>query len=311
MVSSSEVKNQHVLPRILVTGKDGQLGFELSRSLQSVGDVTTVGRAELDLTNPKAIQELIACLKPDFIVNAAAYTAVDKAESDSEQCFKVNAQAPGVMAEAARLCGATLVHFSTDYVFDGEAKSPYRESDECRPQSVYGASKLAGEQAVRQVAGRHFIFRTSWVVGIFGANFAKTMIRLARERDELRVVADQWGAPTPAYLLADITAAVLRSSTVDPSEAGQHGGTYHVAPLGSTTWHGYAQHVIRRMLELGAELRATPENILPIATAEFPTPAKRPSNSRLDTTKLRSLQGIALPTWEASLEPVIRVLAQK
>jgi dTDP-4-dehydrorhamnose reductase len=296
-------------PVILVTGKDGQLGFELTRSLQSVGFVVAVGRAGLDLNSPDAISALVDRVRPNFIVNAAAYTAVDKAESDVDQCFAVNAAAPGALAQAAKRCGATLLHFSTDYVFDGKQARPYRETDAPNPQSVYGLSKLAGERAIAEALNEHFIFRTSWVVGAFGENFARTMVRLARERDELRVVADQWGVPTPAYLLADVTAAMIRSVTTDASFLRSHAGTYHLAPLGETTWHGYAQHVLRRMGELGIELKTHADAIQPITTEQFPTPAKRPANSRIDTSKLRSVPGIVLPQWQESLEPVVRLLA--
>lgn len=296
-------------PLILVTGKDGQLGFELTRSLQSVGSIVALGRGELDLSSADAIGALVERTRPDFIVNAAAYTAVDKAESDVNQCFAVNEAAPRAMAQAAKRCGATLLHFSTDYVFDGTEARPYRETDECNPQSVYGSSKLAGERAIADALSEHVIFRTSWVVGAFGGNFAKTMVRLARERDELRVVADQWGVPTPAYLLADVAATIIRSVAADPMFLSRHAGTYHLAPQGETTWHGYAQHVLRRVADLGVELKTHADAVQPITTEQFPTPAKRPANSRLDTSKLRGVSGIVLPQWQEALEPIVRLLA--
>lgn len=309
METSASKHRETSAPLILVTGKDGQLGFELTRSLQSVGSVVALGRDELDLASVDAISALVDRIRPNFIVNAAAYTAVDKAESDVDQCFAVNAAAPGAMAQAAKRCGATLLHFSTDYVFDGKEARPYRETDECNPQSVYGSSKLAGERAIADALSEHFIFRTSWVVGAFGGNFAKTMIRLARERDELRVVADQWGVPTPAYLLADVAATIVRAVASDSMFLRSYAGTYHLAPQGETTWHGYAQHVLGRVADLGVELKTHTDAVLPITTEQFPTPAKRPANSRLDTSKLRSVPGIVLPQWQASLEPIVRLLA--
>ncbi|OAJ59405.1 dTDP-4-dehydrorhamnose reductase [Paraburkholderia ginsengiterrae] len=309
-MGTPDTKVTRKVPRILVTGKDGQLGFELSRSLQTVGQVIAVGRDALDMTDGQKIRNLIAQECPDFIVNAAAYTAVDKAESDRETCRLVNAVAPQMMAEAALACGATLLHYSTDYVFDGRSLAPYKETDACAPESVYGATKYAGEEGIAASGAAHFIFRTSWVVGAYGSNFAKTVLRLAREREEIRIVADQKGAPTPAWLLADLAAFMIRSAQFDRDFVDRHAGVYHVSPQGETTWHGYAQHVVRRLTALGVKLRADELRVVPISTSEYPVLAKRPANSMLDTTKLRAIPGVVLPDWQSTLEPVLRLIAQ-
>nr|WP_314543953.1 dTDP-4-dehydrorhamnose reductase [uncultured Massilia sp.] len=289
---------------ILLTGKDGQLGAELRRALAPLGEVTAAGRAEVDLADEDALRALVRQVRPDVVVNAAAYTAVDRAESERDLAWAVNAAAPGVLGEEAARLGALVVQYSTDYVFDGTKEGAYTEDDVPAPLGVYGASKLAGERALAAANPRHLILRTSWVLGVHGENFAKTMLRLARERDALRVVADQCGAPTPAALLADVTARLLRQHA---RAGGEHFpyGTYHVASSGATSWHGYAQYVLAAALAAGHDLNTTPERVLPVTTADYPTAARRPANSRLDTTRLRQTFGLVLPPWQQGVDGVL------
>src|SRR5574343_857993 len=269
------------LMRILLTGSQGQVGFELQRALMPLGDVVAVDHADCNLADREAIRYLVGRVGPDVIVNPAAYTAVDKAESDRAVAFAVNATAPAILAEEAARIGAFLVHYSTDYVFDGVKKGAYVEDDASHPQSVYGESKRDGELPLQSVHSRHLILRTSWVAGAHGGNFARTMLRLAAERDSLAVVADQWGAPTSAALLADVTAHLVGQQWGSPESFPY--GTYHCVAAGETNWHEYAQYVVAAALRAGRAIRTTPEMIHPITTAEYPTPARRPSNSRLDT----------------------------
>ena len=289
--------------KILVTGKNGQVGFELSRSLAVLGDVRAVDIADCDLSDSAAIRNLVQGYHPDVIVNPAAYTAVDKAESDRLMAEAINTTAPAVFAEEAQRIGALLVHFSTDYVFDGQKVGAYTEEDVPNPQSVYGASKLAGERAVQAGCERHLILRTSWVVGAHGANFAKTMLRLATEREALSVVADQFGAPTSAALLADVTAHLIRQASL--SAQGMPYGLYHAVAGGVTSWHGYACHVIERARAAGKSIRLAPDAIKAITTAEYPTPAKRPANSRMETSKLCQTFGLHLPHWQAGVDHIL------
>ena len=240
---------------------------------------------------------------PDVIVNAAAHTAVDKAESEPDLARTLNALAPGVLADEAQRLGAWLVHYSTDYVFDGSGNTPWRETDATGPLSVYGQTKLEGEQAVARCT-RHLIFRTSWVFAARGGNFAKTMLRLAREREQLSVIADQFGAPTGAELLADVTAHALRSVLSEP-ESSRLAGLYHLVAAGETSWHGFACHVLERAQARGQTLKAGPANVLAIGTADYPTPAKRPFNSRLDTTRLRTAFGLHLPDWRIGVDRML------
>ncbi len=286
--------------KILLLGKGGQVGWELQRSLAPLGEVVALEFDSTDycgdFTNLAGLAETVRQLKPDVIVNAAAHTAVDKAESEPELVRTINALAPGILADEAEKLGAWLIHYSTDYVFNGSGTTPWKETDITGPLGVYGQTKLEGEQAVARCS-RHLIFRTSWVYAAKGANFAKTMLRLAKERDELKVIADQIGAPTGAELLADVTAHAIR--TVQTTPDGQKlAGLYHLAAAGETSWHGYAQFVIERAQALGETLKAGPNNVLPITTADYPTPAQRPANSRLDTTKLRTTFGLHLPDWK-------------
>jgi dTDP-4-dehydrorhamnose reductase len=293
--------------KILLLGKNGQVGWELQRSLAPLGELIALDSRSTaycgDLTNLAGLAATVAAIQPDVIVNAAAHTAVDKAESEHALAHTVNALAPGVLAEAAQRCGAWLVQYSTDYVFDGSGEQPWRETDATGPLSVYGRTKLEGEQRIVAACEKHLIFRTSWVYAARGGNFAKTMLRLAKERDRLTVINDQFGAPTGAELLADVTAHAIRSAVTQPQLA----GLYHLAAAGVTSWHGYAQFVIAQAAQAGVALKTTPDSIDPVPTSAFPTPATRPLNSRLDTHKLQTAFGLALPAWE---QGVARMLTE-
>lgn len=290
--------------KILLTGKNGQVGFELRRALAVLGDVLAVDQQECDLTNEQAIRQLVRNFSPDVIVNPAAYTAVDKAESDAEVAFAVNALAPKVLGEEAAKLGAWVLHFSTDYVYDGEKQGAYVETDPTAPQSVYGASKLEGEHALIASGAKHVILRTCWVVGAHGGNFAKTMLRLAKERERLTVVADQFGVPTSAALLADVSAHIVRQVCLQ-ANGGALAGVYHAAASGSSNWHEYACYVIERARAAGHAIHVAPEAVLPIGSHEYPVPAKRPKNSRLDTTKLREAFGLNLPSWQSGVDHIL------
>jgi dTDP-4-dehydrorhamnose reductase len=285
--------------KILLFGRNGQVGWELQRSLAPLGDVVALGSQGEgglcgDFTDPEGIARTVREVRPDAIVNAAAYTAVDKAESEADLAAQVNALTPGVIAQVANELRAWLVHYSTDYVFDGSGTRPWRESDPTGPLSVYGRTKLAGEQRIAAANPRHLILRTSWVYGARGGNFAKTMLRLARERDRLTVIDDQFGAPTGADLLADVTAHALRALAAGAGRPGIH----HVAAAGETTWSGYARFVVGKAQQAGQTFKAGPEQIEPVPTSAFPTPARRPHNSRLDTSSFRTAFGLALPPWQ-------------
>jgi dTDP-4-dehydrorhamnose reductase len=292
--------------KILLLGANGQVGHELRRSLASLGEIVATTRSgELpdgvrcetaDFDNPSSLAELVDRTSPGLVVNAAAYTAVDRAEDETEAAFRANAEAPGVLAEACARHGTPFVHFSTDYVFDGTGTRPYREDDSTAPLGVYGASKLAGEKAVRAAGGRHLIFRTAWVYGVRGQNFLRTMLRLAAERDELRVVGDQVGTPTPAYFIADITAAAVTHSS-------PLSGTFHLTTDGQTSWHGFAEAIMSGAVARGL-LHRSPE-VKAISTADYPTRAKRPSYSCLDTGALSGALGQSFPHWSAGLEKVL------
>lgn len=291
--------------KLLLTGCNGQLGFELQRSLAPLAEVVAVGSAECDLSDEAALRSLIQKVKPDGIINPAAYTAVDKAETDTEQARKVNADAPHIMGEEASKLGAFVIHFSTDYVFEGVGEQFYKESDATNPQNVYGLTKRDGERALQQSCPQSLIMRTSWVVGAHGGNFAKTMLRLAAERDSLSVVADQYGAPTSAALLADVTAQLVGRI----KQQGQQGfpfGLYHVVASGVTNWHAYAQFVIAEAIKAGKAMKVQPETIKPIATSDYPVPAKRPANSRLDTSLFQRTFNLQLPHWEHGVSHVLK-----
>lgn len=291
--------------KLLVTGKYGQVGFELQRSLAALGEVIAVDQAECDLANADAIRQLVQQVRPDVIVNPAAYTAVDKAESEPALAQAINADAPGIFGEEAEKLGALVVHYSTDYVFDGSMPGAYLETDATNPQSVYGRTKRDGERALQTATPKHLILRTSWVVGAHGGNFAKTMLRLAAERDSLSVVADQWGAPTSAALLADLTAQLVRQWQRE-GESGFPYGTYHVVADGETNWCDYARFVIGEAVKAGKPMSVLPEAVKAITSADYPTPAKRPANSRLDTAKFRNTFGLALPHWQAGLSHILQ-----
>ena len=293
--------------RILLTGKNGQLGWELQRALAAQGAVIALDRNDLDLADSTAIRRTVRDLRPDIIVNPAAFTAVDKAESEPQLADAVNGAAPGVLAEEARKLGAVLVHYSTDYVFDGSKPAAYTEDDAPNPQSVYGRSKLAGELAIRASGCGHLILRTSWVYGVHGGNFVKTVLRLARERDELRIVADQFGAPTWARDLAQATAAAL-ASWQEKDWDDSLGGLYHLTAAGRTSWHRYAEEIVHLARQYDAALAAKPLAIRAIATHEYPVPAKRPANSVLANGRIREAFGIALPEWQDSLAVCMRLL---
>jgi dTDP-4-dehydrorhamnose reductase len=295
---------------ILLFGKNGQLGWELQRSLASLGEVIALGSAECNIADADAIRTAVREVRPRLIVNAAAYTAVDKAESDVEQAMAVNARAPGIIGEEAARIGAWVIHYSTDYVFDGTAKQPYVETDTTNPINVYGRSKLAGELALQAVLEQHLILRTSWVLGAHGGNFARTMLRLAAERDSIQVVVDQWGTPTSTILLADSTAQLIRQANME-GEINFPFGLYHLTAAGETNWCDYARFVIAAAEIAGKPLRLGPSDVAPITAAEYPLPAPRPANSRLNTEKFRTTFGLPLPHWEDGVRQVLmQVFAQ-
>ncbi|MBK6862619.1 MAG: dTDP-4-dehydrorhamnose reductase [Ideonella sp.] len=292
--------------KILLLGKNGQVGWELQRALAPLGDLVALdfdspGPHRADFTQPETLAATVRALAPQVIVNAAAHTAVDKAESEPDLVHRINAAAPAVLAREAAALGAWLVHYSTDYVFDGSGSAPWVEDAPAGPLSVYGRTKLDGENGIRASDCAHLILRTSWVYAARGGNFARTMLRLAAERDSLSVIADQVGAPTGAELLADVTAHALRSAIANPGLA----GTYHAAAAGETSWHGYACHVIEFARAAGQTIRVKPQRIEPIATTAYPTPARRPLNSRLDTRKLRNAFGLTLPDWRTGVERML------
>lgn len=288
--------------RILVTGANGQVGFELRRALAPLASIAALTRHDMDLGNPANIVSALDYYRPDLIVNAAAYTAVDKAESEPGQAHAINTVAPRIIAEWAAAQNALLVHYSTDYVFEGIGTNAYREDDETNPQSIYGTTKRNGEDAIRHVMASHLILRTSWVVGAHGGNFLKTILRLARERDQLRIVADQIGAPTSAALIADVTAQMIARYFADREHF--EFGTYHLAASGETNWCEYARHVVELAEARGIELKLRASDIQPITTQEYPLPAKRPANSRLDCGKLTRAFGLLLPDWRSGINYV-------
>lgn len=293
--------------KILLLGKNGQVGWELQRSLAPLGELIALDRHNTnycgDLSQPTAVAETIKTLKPNVIVNAAAYTAVDKAETETELAYTINAKAPEALAQAAKQIGAWLIHYSTDYVFNGTGAQAWQETDTVAPLSVYGKSKLAGEQAIQAADGLHLIFRTSWVYAARGNNFAKTMLRLAKERDQLSVINDQIGAPTGAELLADVTAQAIRSGLKQPELS----GLYHLAAAGETSWYDYARYVLDYARHSGIELKIAANAITAIPTSAYPTPAQRPLNSRLNSEKLQNSFDLQLPDWRLGVE---RMLAE-
>ncbi|MDB5818232.1 MAG: dTDP-4-dehydrorhamnose reductase [Rhizobacter sp.] len=291
--------------KILLFGQSGQVGWELQRSLAPLGEVVALDHDSTDyhgnFAEPEKLAATVRAVRPDLIVNAAAHTAVDKAESEPEFARALNATSPAVIAREAAALGAWLVHYSTDYVFDGSGDQPWRETDATGPLSVYGATKLEGEQAIAASGCKHLIFRTSWVYAARGGNFAKTMLRLAREKDRLTVIDDQTGAPTGAELLADVTAHAFRVAL----QRREVSGLYHAVAGGSTTWHGYASHVIEFARRAGQPIKVAADAIAPVATSAFPTPAQRPANSRLDTRRLQDTFGLVLPSWQRGVDRML------
>ncbi len=294
-------------PTILLLGSKGQVGWELQRSLAPLGRVVALDRHSRehcgDLSDLDGLKATVRALRPVAIVNAAAHTAVDRAESESELAQLINALAPQALAEAASEVGAWLLHYSTDYVFDGSGQQPWQEGDATGPLNIYGRSKLEGERLIAQACERHLILRTSWVYAARGGNFARTMLRLAAERERLTVIDDQRGAPTGAELIADVSAHALAQVL----RTGSGAGIYHLAAAGETSWHGYASHVIETARRLKPELALKVQAIAPVPTSAFPTPARRPHNSRLDTGKLQQVFGLTLPPWQQGVE---RLLAE-
>ena len=297
--------------KLLLLGKNGQVGWELQRSLAPLGEVIALDRQSVnvdgnglcgDVSDLQALAQTIRSVRPDVIVNAAAHTAVDKAESEPDLALRLNAEAPEVMALEAKSLGALLVHYSTDYVFDGSGSAPRKEGDVTGALSVYGRTKLEGEQRIAATNCRHLIFRTSWVYAARGGNFAKTMLRLAQEREALSVINDQWGAPTGAELIADVTAHAVRHVSAHDGD----GGLYHLVAAGETNWHAYACHVIERAQSLRPDLDWKVQSTAAVPTTAFPTPAARPLNSRLDTQKLQATMQLHLPAWQQGVERMLR-----
>lgn len=307
------------MTRIVVTGTTGQVGYELLRSLQSVGEIVPLSSRDLDLTDADAVRRTLTGLKPDIVVNPAAYTAVDKAETDIDRARAVNATAPGVMAEVCRDRGALLIHYSTDYVFDGMRPGLWREDDATAPVNAYGLTKLEGERAIAAVGGDHLILRTSWVYSLSGANFLRTMVRLAGSRDHLKVVGDQFGVPTPASFIADVTAQLIARRRGDPALA-QWSGILNLAPSGRTSWHEYAVTGLRELHRLTTAAQAEPGRRNPrpewqvaklpvvesIPASSYPTPARRPANSCFDLDRIQSVWGLTMPAWDTLLASVLR-----
>ena len=292
---------------ILLLGKGGQVGWELQRSLAVLGNLTALDFDSTehcgDFANPVGIADTVRALRPDVIVNAAAHTAVDKAESEPELARLLNATTPGVLAQEAARLGALLVHYSTDYVFDGSGTRPWVETDTPAPLSVYGRTKLEGEQLIAQSGAQHLILRTSWVYAARGGNFAKTMLRLAQERERITVIDDQWGAPTGADLLADVTAHAIRHLHTQPQDA----GLYLVAAAGETNWNLYAKYVLVQAMKALPAIKIKATDVMPVPTSAFPTPAVRPHNSRMNTRKLQTTFGLTLPHWQ---QGVARMVAE-
>ena len=291
--------------KIVLFGKGGQVGWELQRALSPLGELVALDFDSTDFcgdfTDPAGLAATLKQLRPDIIVNAAAHTAVDKAESEPELARTINALAPGVLAQEAQALGAWLVHYSTDYVFDGSGEQPWKETDLPAPLSVYGRTKLEGEQLIQASGCKYLIFRTSWVYAARGGNFAKTMLRLAQERERLTVIDDQVGAPTGAELLADVTAHALRQVLLRP----QDGGIYHLAAAGETSWNGYAKHVIAQVERSQSAIKIVAKEVLAVASTSFVTAAVRPHNSRLDTSRLQSTFGLQLPSWQQGVNRML------
>lgn len=293
--------------RLVLLGSNGQVGWELQRSLAPLGELIALDRHSTqacgDLSNLEGLKQSLIALQPDVIINAGAYTAVDKAETETDLAFLINAEAPRILAETAKTLGSLLIHYSTDYVFNGSGTQAWQENDSTGPLNTYGHSKLAGEQAIQASDCQHLIFRTSWVYAARGNNFAKTMLKLAQNREQLAVVADQWGAPTSAELIADLTAHALRQTLLHP----ENKGLYHLVASGETTWFDFAQKVLATAEQYGLTLKTPAANLQAIPTSAYPTPAQRPLNSRLDCDKLRTTFKLTLPNWQTGVD---RMLAE-
>ncbi len=289
--------------KIFLTGSNGQAGFELQKKLSLLGEVIATDREELDLTDPDAIRQFIDQIKPDIIINPAAYTAVDKAESELDLAYQINVKAPEILAVKAAELDIPLVHFSTDYVFDGLKKEAYVETDRTNPQSVYGKTKCDGEEKVR-THEKHIILRTSWVFGVHGNNFLKTMLRLMQEKESLNIVVDQWGSPASSSMLADVTSKIVDAILKNKNFNGY--GTYHVTSDGETNWQQYASLIVGELIKLNVKIKCRPDQIRPIITSEYPTAAKRPLNSRLNCEKLKKTFVLELPHWESEVKKVLR-----
>ena len=290
--------------KILLLGREGQLGRALAGRLQSAGELTAWGRAELDFSDLQALRSKLKQLRPQLIVNAVAYTAVDRAQSEPALCHAINATAPAALAEIAQQIGAWLIHYSTDYVFDGGGTMPWRETDVTGPVNIYGMSKAQGEEWVRTRCERHLIFRTSWVYAAWGQNFLRSVVRLAAERESLAMVSDQIGVPTSVALITEITMKALVA--LDQPDCA---GTYHLAPTGETNWYDYTQRILSNLHAIGVPTKLSAPNVRPILSAQYPTPARRPLNSRLNTSKLRERFAIALPSWERDVQNALHALA--
>jgi len=291
--------------KILLTGKNGQVGFELNKKLSILGEVIATDRNDLDLADPDKIRVYVDQVKPDIIINPAAFTAVDKAESEPELAYQINVIAPQVLAEKAAELNIPLVHFSTDYIFDGLKKEPYAEDDQINPQSVYGKTKCEGEEKVR-AHSKHIILRTSWVFGSHGNNFLKTILRLIYHKESLNIIADQWGSPASSSMLADVTCKII--DTALNNKNFNNYGTYHVTNAGETNWYQYADLIANEAIKLNLKIKCKPDHIHPVLTSEYPTAALRPLNSRLNTDKLKKTFMLELPHWESEVKKVLKEL---
>lgn len=289
-----------IWPKIMLVGKNGQVGWELCRTLPSLGDVVALNRQQLDLSSPEQIRQRVREIRPNLIVNAAAYTAVDRAEEEPETAMAINGIAPGILAEEAKSINAAIIHYSTDYVFDGTKTTPYTEDDEPNPLNVYGETKLEGERAIQATGVPHIILRTSWVYGLRGKNFLMTILRLAREKEELRVVDDQIGSPTWSRMIAEVTAQILAQGYSTFSEKK---GIYHLSTGGQTSWYGFAKDILAQTPESGLQC----QKIIPIPTSDYPTPARRPAYSVLSNDKLSKDFGLVLPDWKSALKLVLKL----
>ncbi len=300
----SQLGQETISMKILVTGKNGQIGHELQRSMAPLGEVVAVDVEDGDFTDPVAIISLIERVKPGLIVNPAAYTSVDKAETEQEIAYAINALAPKFLAAQANLRHIPMIHYSTDYIFDGTKDGTYVEDDPANPQSIYGKTKWQGEKNVCAMCPQHVILRTSWVFGVHGGNFLKTILKLSQERDELKIIADQFGAPTSARFLADSTLEIAKQLL--GCDEMRKVGTYHLVSAGETTWHGYASKVVKLANQLGVKTKIKAEDIQPISTEAYPLPAPRPKNSKLSTDKIKATFGIDIPHWSIDVEEVLK-----